>query len=218
MNLQYKALSVDHCCILIFGVSFCVLSAVTLPSVNLEKAVLTKTFESSGGLFDASAAGITISIPLGAVPSGVIATVSVKLCSSSLFQFPEDCEPVSPIYFVETNKKFLKPVELGISHDAHLQSEEDCKSVVILTASLVPDCRGSTLSYPFREASGGIFEVGRHTGRFTIAQLGFFAAVGHHAGTLPPSQRYSIVCKQCVLTTLLQSVLCLCTYILCFNV
>jgi len=209
--------SVDHCCILILY-PFCVLSAVMLPCVNLEKTVLTKTFESSGGVFDASAAGVTISIPPGAVPSGVIATVSVKLFSSSSFQFPEDCELVSPIYFVETNKNFLKPVELVISHDAGLQSEEDCKSVVILTASIVPDYRGSTPSYPFRKASGGIFEVGRRTGRFTVTQLGFFAAVGHHAGTLPPSQRYSIVCKECVPSLCLQhscSLCCVCALTFC---
>lgn len=163
---------------------------MALPSVNLEKAVLTKTFESSGGVLDASAAGVTISIPSGAVPSGVIATVSVKLCSSGPFQFPEDYEPVSPIYLVETSKKILKPVELVISHDADLQSEEDYTSVVILTASLVPDYRGSTPSYPFRKVSGGVFEVGRHVGKFTVTQLGLFAAVGHHtmpAGMLPPS-------------------------------
>jgi len=81
-------------------------SAVTLPSVNLEKTVLTKTFESLGGVFDTSAAGVTISIPPGAVPSGVMATVSVKLCSSGSFQFPEGCKPVSLIYLVETNKTF----------------------------------------------------------------------------------------------------------------
>ena len=84
----------------------CVVSAVTLPSVNLEKTVLTKTFESLGGVFDTSAAGVTISIPPGAVPSGVMATVSVKLCSSGSFQFPEGCKPVSLIYLVETNKTF----------------------------------------------------------------------------------------------------------------
>ena len=134
------------------------MSAVTLPSVNLDKTALTKTFESSGGVFDASAAGVTISIPPGAVPSGVIATVSVKLCSSGSFQFPEGCKPVSLIYLVETNETFLKPVELAISHFAVLQLEEDYTSVVILTASLVPDYSGYTLSYPFREVTGVILK------------------------------------------------------------
>ena len=161
---------------------------MTLPSVNFQKAVLTKTFDSSGGVLEATAAGVTISVPPGAVLSGVIATVSVKLCSSGAFQFPEDCQPVSPIYHIETNKKFVKPVELVISHDAVLQSEEDCKSVVILTASLVPDYRGSTPSYPFHEVSGGVFEVGGRTGRFTVSKLiGLLAAVGRHTaptGTL----------------------------------
>jgi len=74
----------------------------------------------------------------------------------------------------------LKPVELAISHFAVLHLE-DYTSVVILTASLVPDYSGCTLSYPFQEVTGVIFETSGCVGKFSVTQmrgLHVFAAVG----------------------------------------
>ena len=72
----------------------------------------------------------------------------------------------------------MKPVELAISHFAVLHLE-DYTSVVILTASLVPDYSGYTLSYPFREVTGVIFEASGRVGKFSVTQMrGLFAAVG----------------------------------------
>ena len=107
-----------------------------LPDVVAEP-ILTKTFESSGGIFEIKKASVTIRIPPGAISRDTIATVSIKICSKGPFQFPEDCKVVSSICLLETNVKLVKPVELVVSHSAN----------EVLASPLVPDYRGPSPYY-----------------------------------------------------------------------
>ena len=146
-----------------------------LPGVVIAD-VLTKTFESSGGIFEIKKAGVTIRIPPGTIPSDTIATVSIKVCSEGPFQFPENCKVVSSIYLLETNVKLLKPIEMIVSHSAKLL-EENYHKMTIMTASLVPDYRGAAPLYSFRKVASDVFETGETVGRFSLARFGDFAAV-----------------------------------------
>ena len=145
-----------------------------LPDVVFEGPILTKTFKSSGGLFEVKNAGITICIPSGAISSDTIATMSIKVCSKGPFQFPEDCKVVGSICLLETNIKLVKPVEILVSHLAKL-SEEHNRKMTVLTASLVPVYKGSAPFYSFRKVD--LFETGKSVWRFSVA-FGVFAAVG----------------------------------------
>ena len=147
-----------------------------LPDVVVTEPILTKTFESSGGIFEIKKAGVTIRIPPGTIPSDTIATVSIKVCSEGPFQFPENCKVVSSIYLLETNVKLLKPIEMIVSHSAKLL-EENYHKMTIMTASLVPDYRGAAPLYSFRKVASDVFETGETVGRFSLAQFGDFAAV-----------------------------------------
>ena len=142
-----------------------------LPDVVVAEPILTKTFKSSGGIFEIKKAGVTIRIPPGAVLSDTIATVSIKVCSEGPFQFPEDCEVVSSVCLLETNVKLVKPVEILVSHFDKLLSKR------VLTSSLVPDYRGPAPFYLFRKVACDGFET-ETIGSFSVPQLGVFAAVG----------------------------------------
>ena len=150
------------------------LSPVTitlLPSVAFAEPILTKTFRSSGGIFEIKKASVTIRIPPGAISSDAIATVSIKICSEGPFQFPKDCEVVSSVCLLETNLKLEKPVEIVASHFDKLLSKR------VLTSSLVPDYRAPAPFYLFREVACDGFET-ETIGKFSVPQLGVFAAVG----------------------------------------
>ena len=138
-----------------------------LPDVVVTEPILTKTFKSSGGIFEIKKAGVTIRIPPGAISRDTIATVSIKICSKGPFQFPEDCKVVSLICLLETNVKLVKPVELVVSHSAKR----------VLTSPLVPDYKGSSPCYLFRKVAHDGFDT-ESIGKFTVPQSGGFVAVG----------------------------------------
>ena len=142
-----------------------------LPSVVFEEPILTKTFESSGGIFEIKKADVTIHILPGAISHDTIATVSIKICSKGPFQFPEDCKVISLICLLETNVKLVKPVELIVSHLGKLLSKR------VLTSPLVPNYKGSSPYYLFRKVPHDGFET-ESIGKFTVPQLGVFVAVG----------------------------------------
>ena len=142
-----------------------------LPSVAFAEPILTKTFGSSGGIFEIKKAGVTIRIPPGAISSDAIATVSIKICSEGPFQFPKDCKVVSSVCLFETNLKLVKPVEIVVSHFDQLLSKR------VLTSSLVPDYRGPAPFYLFQKVACDDFET-ETIGKFVVPELGVFAAVG----------------------------------------
>ena len=147
----------------------------------MAEPILTKTF---GGIFEIKKAGVTIRIPPGAISTNTIATISIKVCSNGPFQFPKNCNVVSSVCLLETNVKLVKPVEIVVSPFAKLLSEENYHEVTILTASSVPDFRGAALFYSFKKVASDVFETGKTIGRFSLAQFGVFAAVGHVLGTI----------------------------------
>ena len=162
----------------LFSLSLSPVNKPLLPGVVVAEPILTKTFGSSGGIFEIKKAGVTIRIPPGAISSNAIATVSIKVCSNGPFQFPKDCKVVSSVCLLETNVKLVKPVEIVVSHFAKLLSEENYHKMTILTASSVPDYRGAAPFYSFKKVVSDVFETGKTIGRFSLAQFGVFAAVG----------------------------------------
>ena len=155
-----------------------------LPGVVVAEPILTKTFESSGGIFEIQKAGVTIRIPPGAISSDTIATVSTKDCTEGPFQFPKDCKVISSVCLLETNVQLVKPVEMVVSHFAKLLSDENYCKMTVMTASLVPDYRGAAPLYSFRKVASDVFETGETIGRFSLTQFGVFAAVGQILGTI----------------------------------
>ncbi len=79
--------------------------------------------------------------------------VSIQPCFSGPFELPDNIELVSPAYVIKHSRKvnFIKDVTLKIRHYANLQTDEDCKDMVFLTASSSPKFRDSNPVYVFKE-------------------------------------------------------------------
>ena len=90
--------------------------------------------------------------------------IQIQTCFSGSFEMPDDIKLVSPAYIVNPSRKiaFQKEVLVKIWHHANLETEEDRKDMVFLSASTSPQYRGDTPVYTFREIRGakGSFRPG----------------------------------------------------------
>ena len=121
--------------------------------------------------------GISINIPEGSISPDESVDLLIQPCFSGSFEIPEDMEPASPAYLIETSKQIVlkKPFTVRIQHSAKLQTEEDCKTMVFLRASSDPEYRGSDPIYVFREkeGAGGKFNEGSQFGEVALTHFSF---------------------------------------------
>ena len=118
--------------------------------MNVEKVT------SAGRVIDLDDIGISVTVPEDSLPPDESVDLVIQPCFSGPFEIPEDMEPASPAYLIETNKKveLKKSLSVRIQHYADLQTEEDCKDMVFLQANSDPDYSGSKPVYIFKEVEG----------------------------------------------------------------
>ena len=109
--------------------------------------------------------GISLSIPENALPpTDPPLQLEIQSCFSGSFDLPQDVKLASPAYIIKPSRKvaFQKEVSVKIWHHANLESEEDCKDMVFLSASTSPQYRGDTPVYVFKKIRGakGSFRPG----------------------------------------------------------
>ena len=113
--------------------------------------------------------GIDITIPENSLKEPL--DFSIHPCFSGPFELPHGYQSASPAYLIKHSKKdFLKEVTVKIQHYACLQSEEDCKDMVFLSASSIPQYRESSPVYVFKEMQGekGRFKPGDQVGEVSL--------------------------------------------------
>ena len=110
--------------------------------------------------------GLSLTFPENSLPSSDIPLeLAIQPCFSGSFVLPDDIELSSPAYAMIPNREvtFQKYLELKIQHYANLQTEEDCKDMVFLSASSIPKYRGFSPIYEFEEMkeAKGLFRPGQ---------------------------------------------------------
>ena len=114
--------------------------------------------------------GFYIEVPEGALPSGVTASVGVKIILNGQFKLPENSHLISAVYWITSSEVFLKEVAVNIQHCAVIRSEEQCFKCKFIIAK----CSQEVLPYRFKEKEG-LFNA--HTQYATI-KLRQFSLVG----------------------------------------
>ena len=114
--------------------------------------------------------GFKLHLPEGALlPEVNECRVHVKASLSGQFQFPEDAELVSGIYWIATPHVFTKPVTVEIQH---------CSSGTDHPSSLtyiVAKCTQEDLPYKFNTLNGGVFAP---SSRYGSIDMTHFSGVG----------------------------------------
>ena len=135
------------------------------PGCLFLERVKKETITTKKKTIDLEEMGLTLLFPEGALPpTDPPLQLKIQPCFSGSFALPQDVELVSPAYFIKPNKKvsFQKEVLVKIWHHANLESEEDCKDMVFLSASTSPQYSGENPVYVFKEIEGakGSFRPG----------------------------------------------------------
>ena len=78
--------------------------------------------------------GFIIIVPVGALPPGITASVTVKVILRGQFSLPEDSELVSAIYWISCSEVLLKEVAINIQHCAVISNEEETTNLKFVVA------------------------------------------------------------------------------------
>ena len=100
--------------------------------------------------------GLSIVIPEGSISPMESVELVIQPSFNEIFETPKGFEPASPAYLIETSKKIelKKPLLVKMQHYIRTKNENDCKSMVFLRASSVPEYRGPDPVYVFKEEEG----------------------------------------------------------------
>ena len=136
------------------------------PGILFSEGVKKESITSDEKTVNLEEVGISLTFPENSLPSKKPPVeVAIEPCFSGPFIMPDGIESTSPAYVIKTNQKvkFEKYIVLKIQHNANLQTEEDCESMVFLSASSTPEYRGSTPVYVFKEITDtkGLFRPGQ---------------------------------------------------------
>ena len=118
--------------------------------------------------------GLKLHIPGGAVSEEDIEyKVDIKVGFTGQFNFPDDLQLVSCVYWLSCPVKFLKPVTLEIEHCV---SFYDCSQSTFLRF-VVARCCQVKLPYQFRVLEKGTFVAQNSYGSIEVSQFSFFGIV-----------------------------------------
>ena len=125
----------------------------------------------SAQLFNWKGYGLKLRIPQQALPSHLkTCTITITATLSGQYQFPENTELVSPVFWLkcEPSCKFKVPLHLHIQHCA-LPDNSSCLFMARAT------CAQRNLPYTFRKLNGGVFS---NHGTYGVVALDHFSGMG----------------------------------------
>ena len=99
--------------------------------------------------------GFKLHVPQGAFPAGSApCQINVKASLAGQFEFPENSELVSPIYWISTPKNllFLRLLTVHIQHCTSVENKDDSDLSFVVAKCTQPD-----LPYKFKFLNGGLF-------------------------------------------------------------
>jgi len=111
-------------------------------------------------------------LPDHALPPGVNeCQIQIQASLSGQFQFPEDTEILSCVYWVTCPHKFAKPVTVEIQHCAKPEHLQHPSRLTFIVAK----CNQESLPYKFKFLDGGVFSP---SSRYGSIELTRFSGLG----------------------------------------
>ena len=128
-----------------------------------------------GGLFEWRGYGLKLRVPEGNLPAGwTRCRVNIRVSLSGQFELPKDCDLLSPVFWISTPCKFLKPVTVEIQHCALREDETVLSDLSFVTAS----CSQAVLPYRFSWVEGGVFTTHSSYGSIQLSHFSGNGVVG----------------------------------------
>ena len=125
-----------------------------------------------GGSFEWKGHGLRLHVPEDSLPADMgKCRINIRASLSGQFQFPEDSDLLSPVFWISTPCKFAEPVTLEIQHCAF---QEDDTTLSFVSAK----CSQKELPYNFRPVDGGVFTTHSSYGSIQLSHFSGFGITG----------------------------------------
>ena len=115
--------------------------------------------------------GLNLKIPKDALKSNGPVVMSIQASLSGHYQFPDNMELVSGVYWFAFPGKFSRPIILELQHCTSLHPPDDSLSLSFMSAYNKPD----TLRYEFHPLSGGDFPT---ESQYAMIELSLLSGMG----------------------------------------
>jgi len=140
-------------------------------------------------VFHSHSHGVTVIIPRGAIPKGMVAELKFAAMLISPLKFSEENIPVSATYWLCMGVKLQKPILLFFPHIAQINSKNDAESL-----NLVKFQHGKE---SMDTIDGGRFNVNSSFGYIEVSHFCYFCIVEAKLDSSEiPHNKYSIIAAQ----------------------
>jgi len=131
--------------------------------------------------------GLRLYVSEDSLPAGMEeCRVNIKASLTGRFQLPEDCDLLSPVFWISAPCNFQKPVTLDIQHCA----SRDAASTSDL--KFISAKRSQNLPYTFRQLDGGVFTTDSSYGSIKLSHFCGKAVIGRRSLRSYCAQIYTI--------------------------
>ena len=125
------------------------------------------SFDENGGTFCAAEHGVTVTVPSGAVPSGIVAEMKFAAATIVPVKFFNDVLPVSAIIWLCMNVKLQKPIQLQMPHFVNIKTENQARSLQFT--------KSDSHNVPtMKVIKGGTFPIGESYGTIEIDHFCYY--------------------------------------------
>ena len=100
--------------------------------------------------------------------------INIKAGLAGQFEFPDESQLVSCIYWISCPQKFLEPVTLEIQHCGLIENSSQSSSLHFVVAK----CSQPELPYKFKALDKGTFSPHSSYGSLQVSQFSFFGIFG----------------------------------------
>ena len=157
---------------------------------NLIGDIEVGLFDERGGVFHSYKHGVTVVVPTGAIPSGVLAELKFAATLVGNVKFTNK-SPVSAIYWLCMDVELQKSIELRLPHFADIATPMNAHNLQFVKSIHSPSdiIEGSMFTI-----DGGRFPIGRPYGSIKIDHFCYYCiAVDKLALTDIPNNKYAVI-------------------------
>ena len=141
----------------------------TSPPDDCNCVVESVIFDENGGKFSSVEHGVMVTIPPGAIPSGVQAELKFGEALFAPVKFAKKSRPVSAIIWLSMNVILLKPMQIQMPHCIKIESKNQASYLTFTKAHHSPSSDGM-----MEKIDGGKFYVNESYGSIKISHFCYY--------------------------------------------
>ena len=164
---------------------------IPVDTENLIGDIERGMFDERGGVFHSYKHGVTVLLPAGAIPSGILAELKFAATLTAPIKLTSNKLPVSAIYWLCMDAMLQKPLEVRMPHFVSIEDKVQSSNLKFLKSTHSPvDVIENFMSNTIE----GEFPVGESYGSLAVDHFCYYCIVGDKLDCSNiPSNKYVVV-------------------------